>query len=64
MAVCRGKVSEGLDFSDDFGRAVILTGIPYSPAMDPKIVAKKQYLDEKTRQGTNFVRKENEMSKI
>jgi Rad3-related DNA helicase len=29
LAVCRGKLSEGLDFSDDFARAVIIVGIPY-----------------------------------
>ena len=27
FAVCRGKVSEGIDFADKAGRAVILTGI-------------------------------------
>lgn len=27
MSVCRGKVSEGLDFADMYGRAVIITGI-------------------------------------
>ena len=34
---CRGKVSEGLDFSDRAGRAVIITGIPYPYLMDPKV---------------------------
>ncbi len=29
LAVCRGKLSEGLDFSDDAARAVIIVGIPY-----------------------------------
>lgn len=29
FAVCRGKVSEGLDFADKNGRAVIVTGLPY-----------------------------------
>ena len=28
FAVCRGKVSEGLDFADHNGRAVIITGMP------------------------------------
>lgn len=46
MAVCRGKVSEGLDFADINGRAVIITGLPYPPYMDPKIRLKKQYLGE------------------
>lgn len=34
---CRGKASEGLDFSDGAGRAVVLTGIPYPMKMDPKV---------------------------
>lgn len=46
FAVCRGKVSEGLDFSDAKGRAVIVTGIPYPPFKDPRIILKKQYLQD------------------
>ena len=34
-----GKASEGLDFSDAAGRAVVLTGIPYPMKMDPKVGA-------------------------
>uniref|UniRef100_A0A182KC05 Regulator of telomere elongation helicase 1 homolog n=1 Tax=Anopheles christyi TaxID=43041 RepID=A0A182KC05_9DIPT len=45
MAVCRGKVSEGLDFADANGRAVMITGLPFPPMMDARIVLKKQYLD-------------------
>lgn len=37
LAVCRGKVSEGLDFADSYGRAVIITGLPYPPFKDPKV---------------------------
>ena len=29
MGVCRGRISEGLDFSDDAARMVIIIGIPY-----------------------------------
>lgn len=51
MAVCRGKVSEGLDFADQNGRAVIITGLPFPPYKDPKIVLKKKYLsDNRTRE--------------
>ncbi|XP_075156195.1 regulator of telomere elongation helicase 1 [Haematobia irritans] len=46
MAVCRGKVSEGLDFADRNGRAVIITGLPFPPLKDPKVILKKKYLDD------------------
>lgn len=45
MGVCRGKVSEGLDFVDANGRTVIITGLPFPPLKDPKIILKRQYLD-------------------
>ncbi|XP_023015854.2 regulator of telomere elongation helicase 1 homolog [Leptinotarsa decemlineata] len=45
MGVCRGKVSEGLDFADANGRAVIITGLPYPPLKDPRVILKKRYLD-------------------
>lgn len=32
-----GQVSEGMDFSDSRARCVVVTGIPYAPAMDPKV---------------------------
>lgn len=44
MAVCRGKVSEGLDFADTNGRAVIITGLPFPPMYDPKIRMKRNYM--------------------
>lgn len=46
LAVCRGKVSEGLDFVDINGRAVIVTGLPLAPAKDPQVILKKKYLEE------------------
>lgn len=45
MGVCRGKVSEGLDFADMNGRAVMVVGLPYPPLKEPKVVLKKRYLD-------------------
>lgn len=55
LAVCRGKVSEGLDFADNNGRAVIITGLPFPPLKDPRIILKKKYLDDNRT-------KENELS--
>ncbi|POM76323.1 Helicase-like, DEXD box c2 type domain containing hypothetical protein [Phytophthora palmivora] len=46
FAVCRGKVSEGIDFSNNKGRAVVITGLPFPPTKDPKIILKKSILDE------------------
>lgn len=45
FGVCRGKVSEGVDFADANGRAVIVTGLPFPPKQDPKVTLKRQYLD-------------------
>ncbi|KFO77522.1 Regulator of telomere elongation helicase 1, partial [Cuculus canorus] len=46
LAVCRGKASEGLDFADINGRGVIITGLPFPPRMEPRVVLKMQFLDE------------------
>ncbi|OXB78505.1 UNVERIFIED_CONTAM: hypothetical protein H355_007535 [Colinus virginianus] len=46
LAVCRGKASEGLDFADINGRGVIITGLPFPPRMDPRVVLKMQFLNE------------------
>jgi Rad3-related DNA helicase len=47
IAVCRGKLSEGIDFIDNAARCVIMAGIPYPQIYDPKVVTKKDYLDRK-----------------
>ncbi|XP_029986056.1 regulator of telomere elongation helicase 1 isoform X2 [Sphaeramia orbicularis] len=49
FAVCRGKASEGLDFSDSFGRGVVITGLPFPPKMDPRVILKMEFLDEMSR---------------
>ena len=47
MAVCRGKVSEGIDFADRDARAVVITGIPFPSLYDPKVKLKRKFLDTK-----------------
>ena len=47
MGVCRGRISEGIDFKDDEARCVIIVGIPYANLSDIRIVLKKDFLDEK-----------------
>lgn len=45
FAVFRGKISEGLDFSDGNARAVISVGIPFPALKDEKVVQKRTYND-------------------
>lgn len=45
LCVYRGKASEGVDFKDEYARAVIAVGIPYPSIKDPFINAKKEYND-------------------
>ena len=40
QGVCRGKISEGVDFADNRGRVCFITGIPYAPMMEPKVKLK------------------------
>ncbi|RUS12914.1 helicase C-terminal domain-containing protein, partial [Endogone sp. FLAS-F59071] len=40
------QVSEGVDFADSRGRAVVITGIPYASSKDPKVILKKKILDD------------------
>ncbi|CUI12354.1 DEAD/DEAH box RNA helicase, putative [Bodo saltans] len=44
FAVCRGKISEGVDFSDKHGRCVMVVGIPYANQGDLFVRLKRQYI--------------------
>jgi hypothetical protein len=44
-------VSEGLDFANDNGRAVIITGLPYPPYKDPRVVLKREHCDRESKRG-------------
>lgn len=45
FAVFRGKVSEGIDFTDNYCRAVVTIGIPYPGVKDMEVKFKKEYND-------------------
>lgn len=49
MGVCRGRISEGLDFSDNAARMVIIIGIPFPQMYDAKVILKRNYLDTKNK---------------
>lgn len=47
LAVCRGKLSEGVDFSDAACRGVAIVGVPLPPIFDAQVVLKREFLDRK-----------------
>ena len=49
LGVCRARMSEGIDFSDDKARMVIVVGIPYPNLTDPKIILRRNYLEQRFR---------------
>ncbi|XP_072164417.1 Fanconi anemia group J protein homolog [Diadema setosum] len=46
FAVCRGKISEGMDFADNNARAVITVGIPFPNVRDSQVELKRKYNDQ------------------
>ena len=55
MGVCRGRMSEGLEFSDNAARCVIMVGIPYPQMISPKVILKQEYLNEKMKKNVSKI---------
>jgi chromosome transmission fidelity protein 1 len=49
MAVVGAKLSEGLNFSDDLARAVVLIGVPYPNLGSAELRERMKYVNEQER---------------
>lgn len=50
LSVIGGKLSEGINFSNELGRCVVVIGLPFPNYNDPDWKAKMQYLEERAKQ--------------
>ncbi len=42
-----GRLSEGINFSDELARSIIVMGLPYPNLKAPEMIEKMKYLDKK-----------------
>lgn len=61
FSVVGGKMSEGVNFSDELARAVIMLGLPYPNAFSGELIAKRKFIEETTllKGGTQAMAKDN-----
>lgn len=53
FSVVGGKMSEGINFSDDLARGVVIIGLPFPNAFSAEMVAKREYVESKVLKSPN-----------
>ncbi|KAK6204410.1 ATP-dependent RNA helicase CHL1 [Scheffersomyces amazonensis] len=48
FSVVGGKMSEGINFSDELARAVVMVGLPFPNAYSGEIIAKRKFIESST----------------
>lgn len=48
FSVVGGKMSEGINFSDELARAVIMIGLPFPNVFSGELIAKRKFIEEST----------------
>ena len=53
LSVVGGRLSEGINFSDNLARAVMLIGLPYPNAFSGEIISKRKFIEDQVMERTN-----------
>lgn len=53
LCVVGGKLSEGINFADQYGRGVVMVGLPYPQWQSPELQEKMRYLQQNTISSTS-----------
>lgn len=52
LSVIGGRLSEGINFSDDLARAVMVIGLPYPNAFSGEIISKRKFIEDQVLERT------------
>lgn len=63
FSVVGGKMSEGINFSDDLARAVVMVGLPYPNAYSGEMVAKMKFIETNVLQNGGTIQQAKEKSR-